>query len=63
MKKNAVLFGLVVCLLVSCKRDDDQAKLPPPLINENELITTCSISFTDVAGTAPVVSATFKDPE
>lgn len=53
--------GLIATMFNSCKKDDDLVKVPPPDQNEAEIITTLTISFTDIDGVQPSVSATFQD--
>jgi hypothetical protein len=63
--KHIFIGSLLLAALVttSCKKDDDLPELPPPSENEVEVITTLRITFTDVLGVQPTVSATFRDPD
>lgn len=57
--KNSLLCTLTLCLLIiaSCTRK----KVYPPNPNEEELITTLMITFTDSAGVHPTVAAIYRD--
>lgn len=63
MKTIAVLGLVGIAALSSCKKDDDLVATPPPTINEGEVITTMTLTFTDNAGVQPTVTATFRDPD
>lgn len=52
-----------VTLFQSCKKDEDEVTTPAPPANENEVITTLRILFTDSANTADVRTAEFRDPD
>jgi hypothetical protein len=59
MKTLLTLSMLLILVSMSCKKDD---KVPnPPNTNEEELITTFRLTFTDSTGTQPVVIAQFVD--
>jgi hypothetical protein len=47
----------------SCKKDKDQPKLPPPLLNSPELITGLVINFVDSANALNKTTAEFRDPD
>jgi hypothetical protein len=53
-------FGLI---LVSCGKDSDDPETPPATVNEEELITTVTLEFTDPLGIHPTVFATFRDTD
>lgn len=62
--KIIALLGLaVVTGLSSCKKDEDLVETPPPTQNEEEVITTMTLTFVDDAGVQPTVTATFRDPD
>jgi hypothetical protein len=65
MKKRTLMY-LVIAMstaIASCKKDEDDPKTPPATPNEEEVITTCILQFTDPSGVQPAVSATFRDPD
>ncbi len=57
----ATLAFLLV--LISCGKDKDDPETPPAIVNEEELITTVTLEFTDPLGIYPDVSATFRDTD
>ncbi|MBL7765966.1 MAG: hypothetical protein JNJ58_07740 [Chitinophagaceae bacterium] len=64
MKKNktysaliAIFFGLILTT-TACKKP-----VTPPNPNEEELITTLLMTFTDSAGVKPSTTVAFKDPD
>jgi len=59
--KTFLGFGLIAMALSSCKKDEDLVKVPEPDLNESEVITTFKITFADVNGSQPTVSASFID--
>lgn len=61
-KRTTLTFMALGIILAfsGCKKDDDPVQTPPEP-NESELITTFTIVFTDMGGTQPTVTATFKD--
>ncbi len=60
-RKNYLLGILFLTIIVaSCKKDDPVVNPPAPE-NEEELITTFKITFTDPNGVNPSVTATFRD--
>ena len=64
MKKRAIIFGLlsiVIALAVACKKEKKKTVTTPTNPNEEELITTFKIVFTDVNGVLPNVEAQFVD--
>lgn len=61
VEKSLIAVGMIALSLSSCKKDDDLVAVPPPDQNEVEVITTFTITFTDIGGTQPSASATFKD--
>lgn len=58
-----LLIFIVIGLFISCKKDKDQVATPIPPANEEEIITTFKLIFTDSAGTSPAVTAQFRDPD
>lgn len=62
--KQLTLTAIVVgSLITGCKKDEDEVPIPTPPTNEEEVITTFTLYFTDSANSANVVSATFRDPD
>jgi hypothetical protein len=59
----AVLGLAVLAGITSCKKDEDLVETPQPTINEPEVITTMTLTFTDAGGVQPTVTATFRDPD
>lgn len=62
MKKIKFLRAFAVIALVlftACKKENPQT--PPPPVNEQELITTFKIIFTDPNGVNPTYEAIFRD--
>jgi hypothetical protein len=53
------LFSMISAILSSCKKEDPET--PPVPTNEEELITTFKIIFTDPTGTNPTYEAIFRD--
>lgn len=53
---------IFTAIIYSCKKDKDLI-VNPPDTNEEEVITTMTITFIDSAGVNPTVQATFKDPD
>lgn len=58
--KLIILTGLLMIGLAACKKDKQDVE-DPPIVNEEELITTFKITFTDTMGIQPDVTATFRD--
>ncbi len=61
LKTYLLLFGLTL-VFNACKKDDDNVATPPNQ-NEEEVITTMRLTFTDSANVQPTTSATFRDPD
>jgi hypothetical protein len=61
MKATIILSALLLIVAVSCKKEKNNTITNPPNPNEEELITTFRITFTDSAGIAPQVVASFVD--
>lgn len=60
--KKIYLIGLMsLTMLAACKKDPKPVITPPPPVNEEELITTFKITFTDPNGVNPSVTAIFRD--
>jgi hypothetical protein len=50
--QRALLTGIVAASLTACKKDKEESPTPtPPPVNEEELITTLILTFTDTAAT------------
>lgn len=60
---HLMISGLMIASISSCKKDDDLPQIPQPTINEGEVITTMTLTFTDQAAVQPTVTATFRDPD
>ena len=60
-----VMFATVIVAstILGCKKDKDEVATPNPTVNEEEVITTLKLIFTDSANTSNTVTATFKDPD
>jgi hypothetical protein len=70
MKQSILHFSLLAALLMSlgvastgCNNDTDPPDLPPPVVNDGELITTLNLQFVDVADTSVHPTFTFSDPD
>lgn len=61
--KLTFIATITAAFLGSCKKDDDQIDVPPPVVNEPEVITTMTIHFTDSSNSSNTVTATFRDPD
>lgn len=55
------LLGVLMLTAVACKKDPKPVVNPPAPENEEELITTFRITFTDPSGVNPNVIAMFRD--
>jgi hypothetical protein len=62
MKKNKLILFLSAAILTlqACKKDSDLPKLPEP-INEPEVITSLTLTFTDSANASNIITANFID--
>ncbi len=65
MKNSHILLSVISLsiLFQACKKDNNEVDNPPPVQNEEEVITTLQLTFIDQAAIAPVVTATFRDPD
>jgi hypothetical protein len=61
--KLTLLAIITAAFFSSCKKDDDQIDVPPPVVNEPEVITTLTVHFIDSSNTSNTVTATFRDPD
>ena len=61
--KLAFISIAISAFIGSCKKDDDQIDVPPPVVNEPEVITTLTIQFVDSSNSSNIVTATFRDPD
>lgn len=61
--KNPLILMSLFVFTIACKKDDDKTSTPPPPTNESEIITTATLTFTDVSGAEPSFTATFRDPD
>jgi len=59
--KQLFILGFLA-FAASCKKDDDQPDIPPPVVNEPESITSVEIHFTSVDGTSNF-HADWDDPD
>lgn len=63
------LFALILLVfafgmtLTSCKKDHDDVFNPPRPVNDEEIITTVQLNFTDVTGNQNPFSVIFRDPD
>jgi hypothetical protein len=64
MKKNKqiIILLFIAMAIQACKKDSDLPTLPEP-INEPEVITSLSITFTDSANANNVIAAKFIDSD
>lgn len=60
-----LIMGLLttVILWMGCKKDEDPVPTPPPPINEEEVITTLKLTFTDSSDNTNIKYATFRDSD
>ena len=63
MTKVMFATAVIASAIVGCKKDKEEVPTPAPPVNEEEVITTMKLIFTDSANTSNTVSATFKDPD
>ncbi len=69
MKKHhhqSALLILIFFFLTSisaCHKDDESPETPQETPNEEEVITTCKLVFTDVSGTTIDTIAVYRDPD
>lgn len=67
MKQTSLKVLLTLLLFAtiaqSCKKDKDQVKLPPAVLNSPELITSLVIQFKDSANTSNITKAEYRDPD
>lgn len=63
MRKLIPVVMIATSLIYGCKKDEDEVPTPKPPTNEEEVITTMTLYFTDSANSSNVVSATYKDPD
>lgn len=62
--KILALFSILAwTIFAGCKKDTDSPVIPPPPVNESEVMTTFRLTFVDSAGSAPTVTAQFRDPD
>lgn len=61
MKKVVMILSLLSLALVACKKEKKKEVENPSNPNEQELITTFKIVFTDTSGVLPNVEARFVD--
>jgi len=61
MKQFLMIAALLTLSLAACKKDKKDTVTTPAPVNEQELITTFRIQFTDAAGLQPTVTAEFAD--
>jgi hypothetical protein len=68
MKKSNAIFSTIVLATIlfgitSCKKDKDNPETPQPIVNEEEIITTCKIVFTDISGNLSDTIAIYRDTD
>jgi hypothetical protein len=61
--KHVLPALLLAAIFAGCKKDKDLVPVPPPVVNEGEVITTLTLMFVDSANTSDVRYATFRDPD
>jgi hypothetical protein len=60
--KLPIIILTAIIAINGCKKDENNVEVPP-VINEEEVITTLKLQFTDVAGVQSPVEFTFRDPD
>lgn len=63
MKRLHYIPLLALALMSSCKSSDDDDVTTPDIENEEELITTVTVTLTDTSNASNVVQATFRDTD
>lgn len=61
--KSLLILTILISIWTGCKKDKDQVKLPPPVLNSPELITSMVIEFTDSSNTSNSIKAEFRDAD
>lgn len=62
--QRALFVGLVAASLTACKKDKEETPKPQPVpVNEEELITTLILTFTDAATPGNVYELRFTDQD
>ena len=56
-----IAFSMLV-FIASCKKDEDEVT-NPPIVNEEEVITTLTLQFTETSGAEDPFTVTFRDPD
>ncbi len=56
-----LLLVLIIIMMISCKRDFDKPENPPLITNDEEIITTFSITFQDSSSIQPEQTFRFMD--
>lgn len=62
IKAFSLIAGMLA-MATACKKDEDIKPVTPPVTNQQELITTVKLTFTDSANTSSVSTFTFNDPD
>lgn len=57
------VLSLSTMMLVACHKDEQDPETPQVIINEEEVITTCKLMFTDISGTSTDTTAVYRDPD
>jgi hypothetical protein len=60
---TALVFALAASSLVSCKKDEDETPAPSTPPNEEEVITTLLLTFTDTENAANTYELRFTDAD
>ncbi|MBI1266680.1 MAG: type 1 periplasmic binding fold superfamily protein [Cryomorphaceae bacterium] len=60
--KLPITILVMILGIVGCKKDKDEVETPP-IVNEEEVITTVKLMFTDIDGMAADTEAVFRDPD
>ncbi len=63
LKKIGFPALVLIGLIGACKKDDDKVNNPPPIVNEQEIITTMTLNFVDSSNSSNIHTATFRDPD
>ena len=57
---SAMIFSMAAAIS-GCKKDDDLVDVPPPIVNEPEVITSMFLMLTDSATNTPFDTIAFRD--
>lgn len=54
---------MTTTLLMACHKDSQDPETPQVILNEEEVITTCKLYFTDISGTSTDTIAIYRDAD